>query len=111
MKESESIILPDEKLKKKKEEPNRPYKKVYDAAGELLNPIKGSYPNTGPNRKDRRLVSGLTSTRPFSNKKGPQIFTITLGAGLKKRVFKLIRKVTQKPGRTYVQTIQKEISK
>lgn len=90
-----------------KEEPNRPYVKAYSAAGELLNPIKTEYLTTGPTRKERRLETGITSTRPFSNKKGVQLFIISLGQGAKRKVYKLIRKVTQKPGRTYVQTIQK----
>ena len=93
---------------KKKPEPNRPYVKQYDAAGELLNPIDKAYLNTGPNRRERRMAEGKTSTRPFSNKKGPQIFVISLGHGVTRKVFKLIRKVTHVQGRgPHVQTIQK----
>lgn len=49
---------------------NTPYVKSYDAKGELINPILFQYKGYGPNRKERRLEGGKTSTRPFSNKKG-----------------------------------------
>ena len=92
--------------KEKKEIPNRPYVKVFDAASELLNPIESSYPNTGPNRRERRLSNGSTSTRPYSNKRGPQIFTISLGSGIRRKVYKIRRVLQHLPGKTLVHTVQ-----
>lgn len=58
---------------------NIPYVKSYDAQGDLINPILFQYKGFGPNRKDRRLAEGKTSTRPFSNKKGMQLVVVKTG--------------------------------
>lgn len=50
-------------------ERNIPYVKQYDANGEVTNPIRGLYPNRGPNRKTRRMGDG----RFMNNRKSAQI--------------------------------------
>tara|TARA_R110000772_G_scaffold50518_4_gene116126 strand:+ start:653 stop:934 length:282 start_codon:yes stop_codon:yes gene_type:complete len=58
---------------------NIPYVKAYDGAGDLINPILFNYKSDGANRKARRVAEGITSTRPFSNKKGIQIVVSKIG--------------------------------
>lgn len=47
---------------------NTPYVKQFDEAGKLLNPINGSYLNTGKNRRERRFPLQKDIFR--GNKKG-----------------------------------------
>jgi len=58
---------------------NTPYVKSYDANGDLINPILFKYGGYGPNRKARREASGITSTRPFNNKKGIKLVVSKIG--------------------------------
>lgn len=49
---------------------NKPYVKQFDkTTGELLNPIRGLYPNVGPNRKERRY----RESRFMNNRGGAHI--------------------------------------
>jgi hypothetical protein len=48
---------------------NKPYEKQYDASGQLVNPIEGSYKHFFPNRRERREKP----TRVASNKSGTQL--------------------------------------
>lgn len=58
---------------------NMPYVKSYDANGDLINPILFKYRGFGPNRRERRMAEGKTSSRPFSNKKGIQLVVTKIG--------------------------------
>jgi hypothetical protein len=61
---------------------NIPYRRQYDAAGNLINPIgPEGYKNNFPNRRERRQQSGTRSTRPFSNKKGIQLVVTQFAPG------------------------------
>lgn len=61
---------------------NAPYVKEYNEAGELVNPIKGSYPTLSPNntRRDRRAIK--SNSRFRGNKKG---ISLTVGRKFKYR--------------------------
>lgn len=96
---------------KKESKPNKPYRKAYDASGELINPLEGDYLSTGPNRRERRLEDGITSTRPFNNKKGIQLVTSLVGWGFKKKVIKFHKQVNQTQGGTRLQIMQKAKTK
>ena len=50
-------------------ERNIPYVKQHGEYGELVNPIRGLYPNRGPNRKTRRMGEG----RFMNNRNSAQI--------------------------------------
>lgn len=89
----------------KDQSPNRPYVKSFGPDGKLLNPIEKERLSTGPNRRERRLATGVTSTRKFSNKRGPQVFTVTLGQGVKRRVHKIKRILQYLPGKTIIHTV------
>lgn len=91
--------------KDKDQSPNRPYVKSFGPDGKLLNPIEKERLSTGPNRSERRLANGSTSTRKFSNKKGPQVLTVTLGQGVKRRVHKIKRILQYLPGKTIIHTV------
>ncbi|QQV89735.1 hypothetical protein Calle1_80 [Cellulophaga phage Calle_1] len=58
---------------------NTPYTKAYDGEGNLINEILFGYRSLGPNRRQRRIDSGISSSRPFSNKKGRQIVITKYG--------------------------------
>lgn len=87
---------------------NIPYVKAYDANGDLINPILFQYKGYGPNRKERRLSAGITSTRPFNNKKGLQLKVVQIGPY---SFMKFGLKVIQQGDGTRVQFIERKRTK
>lgn len=69
------------------EKKNIPYIKQYDQTGTLLNPIKGSYDSTEPNRSQRR--SNNTKERFKGNNRG---INLTISEG---QFPKLFRRLSQ----------------
>ena len=83
---------------------NTPYVKAHDASGDLINPILFKYAGLGPNRRERRKASGVTSTRPFSNKKGINLVVTQIG------LYSFIRfekKVIQQGSNTRLQMVER----
>lgn len=61
---------------------NTPYVKEYNENGELLNPIKGKYASSNPNRSNRRLIH--KKDRFKSNKKGQSMTVLVRDRYLKR---------------------------
>lgn len=71
---------------------NKPYVKQYDANGNVSNPIKGSYLNKHPNRKERR--KHLNHPPFIGNSKGtPMTIFKTL------RYMRVVQVITDKEGK------------
>jgi len=88
---------------------NVPYVKEYNDKGFLTNPILFNYESVGPNRKERRGADGISSTRPFSNKKGIQINIVQVG---RYSFMKFEKKVIQQGDTgTRVQFVERKLTK
>jgi len=90
---------------------NRPYEKQYDASGELINPIIGSYnsksvskenPEGKPNRKERR--EGLRKKKLHSNKKGTQLVVTRTGWFTFMKFKKVFQQIGKKRVMHYVES-------